>query len=121
MISAIRKPGTRSRTPAALAPIRALAGLLVGAPLLWGCAPNANEHVMPRNGVLFANAFRSGLAFLIDVANPETPRAAGSFAEAGEYDHAHSFERAGVELDRENGPHGDTGGTAPHGAVFSRR
>ncbi len=137
-----------SRAPAGLPPIRALAALLVGAPLLWGCAPNANdtpelpshylyvwagdgdgadsdflavidvrpssatyarvvatlpvgvtggahhtEHVMPRNGVLFANAFQSGLTFLIDMVNPETPRLAGYFAEAGEYDHPHSFER----------------------------
>ncbi len=56
----------------------------------------------------------------VDVANPETPRLAGSFAEAGEYDHPDSFERAGGDLNRESWPHGDTGSAAPHGTVFSR-
>ena len=162
-----------SRAPAGLAPIRARAALLVGALLVWGCAPDANdppelpsrylyvwagdsdgadsdflavidvqpssatyarvvatlpvgvaggahhtEHVMPQNGVLFANAFRSGLTFLIDMVNPETPRRAGSFAEAGEYHHPHSFERLPngsvlATFQRRSGPSSDeirTGG-----------
>jgi hypothetical protein len=51
------------------------------------------EHQMPRGGILFANAFGSGKTYLFDVSDPLRPRIAGSFADAGEYMHPHSFVR----------------------------
>jgi len=51
------------------------------------------DHEMPAGGILAANAFGSGRTFLFDVRRPAAPRLAGSFAEAGEYMHPHSFVR----------------------------
>jgi len=51
------------------------------------------EHVMPKDGILLANAFGSGRTFLFDLRQPRQPRLSSSFAGAGEYMHPHSFVR----------------------------
>jgi hypothetical protein len=51
------------------------------------------EHQMPNGGVLFANAFGLGKTYLFDLHAPTRPRLAGSFGDAGEYMHPHSFAR----------------------------
>jgi hypothetical protein len=51
------------------------------------------EHELARGGVLAANAFGSGKTYLFDLSQPTRPRLAGSFANAGEYMHPHSFAR----------------------------
>lgn len=51
------------------------------------------DHEMPPGGVLLANAFGSGRTVMFDVSHPTQPKLIGSFAGAGEYNHAHSFVR----------------------------
>lgn len=51
------------------------------------------EHHMPAGGMLFANGFGAGQTFLFDLHDPRHPRVAGSFTNAGEYMHPHSFAR----------------------------
>ena len=52
-----------------------------------------SEHQMPAQGILAANAFGSGRSYLFDLRRPLRPTLAGSFANAGEYMHPHSFAR----------------------------
>ena len=51
------------------------------------------EHQMPAGGILFANGFGAAKTFLFDLRSPLQPRVAGSFGDAGEYMHPHSFAR----------------------------
>jgi hypothetical protein len=48
---------------------------------------------MPDGGILAANAFGSGRTFLFDLRRPLQPSLLGSFGEAGDYMHPHSFAR----------------------------
>jgi hypothetical protein len=48
---------------------------------------------MPAGGILAANAFGSGRTHLFDLRRPTQPALAGSFANAGDYMHPHSFVR----------------------------
>lgn len=52
------------------------------------------EHVMPAGGKLFANGFGAGKTFVFDLDDPARPAVAGSFEEADEFMHPHSFVRA---------------------------
>ncbi len=52
-----------------------------------------SEHQMPEGGILFANGFGAGKTFLFDLNAPRQPRVAGSFENAGDYMHPHSFAR----------------------------
>lgn len=51
------------------------------------------EHEMPAGGILFANVFGAEKTFLFDLRDPRRPRVAGSFENAGEYMHPHSYAR----------------------------
>lgn len=51
------------------------------------------EHQMPTGGILFANAFGSGKTYIFDLRAPTRPSLTGSFENAGEYMHPHSFAR----------------------------
>jgi len=51
------------------------------------------EHVMPAGDRLFANAFREGRTFVINLEDPLAPRVEASFTNAGPYSFPHSFER----------------------------
>ena len=52
-----------------------------------------SEHEMPAGGMLFANGFGAGRTFIFDLRDPRHPTVAGSFENAGEYMHPHSFAR----------------------------
>lgn len=58
-----------------------------------GTVPHHTEHEMPKGGILFANGFGAGQTFRFDLSNPQHPKVLGSFHEAGEYMHPHSFVR----------------------------
>lgn len=58
-----------------------------------GTVPHHTEHEMPGGGVLFANGFGAGQTFRFDLSSPLNPKLLGSFREAGEYMHPHSFVR----------------------------
>ncbi len=58
-----------------------------------GTVPHHTEHEMPKGGVLFANGFGAGQTFRFDLSSPLNPKLLGSFHEAGEYMHPHSFVR----------------------------
>ncbi|MGB7069571.1 MAG: hypothetical protein WBD22_08760 [Pyrinomonadaceae bacterium] len=58
-----------------------------------GTVPHHTEHEMPKGGVLFANGFGAGQTFRFDLSTPLKPKLLGSFYEAGEYMHPHSFVR----------------------------
>jgi len=51
------------------------------------------EHRMPEGGHLFANSFRAGASFVLDLTDPARPRVASRFTSAGPYTYPHSFER----------------------------
>ena len=55
--------------------------------------PHHTEHEMPAGGVLWVNGFDSGMTFRIDLRDPLHPRLAGSFRDAGDYSHPHSYVR----------------------------
>jgi len=48
------------------------------------------EHVMPADGMLFANGFNSGQTFIFDVSKPSAPRLAKQFGDVGALMHPHS-------------------------------
>jgi hypothetical protein len=48
---------------------------------------------MPAGGVLWANGFATGRTFQLDLRDPERPRLAGSFGDAGPFHHPHSYVR----------------------------
>lgn len=58
-----------------------------------GTTPHHTEHEMPKGGILFANGFGAGQTFRFDLSSPLDPKLLGSFREAGEYMHPHSFVR----------------------------
>ena len=51
------------------------------------------EHEMPAGGILFANGFGVGRTWLFDLNQPRNPKIRGSFTNAGEMMHPHSFVR----------------------------
>ena len=51
------------------------------------------EHVMPADGLLFANGFSSGQTFIFDLSKPSAPRLAKQFGDVGALMHPHSFWR----------------------------
>lgn len=51
------------------------------------------EHVMSSRGILFANGFEAGRTFIYDLNEPLRPKVIGSFGNAGEFMHPHSFAR----------------------------
>jgi hypothetical protein len=51
------------------------------------------EHVMPADGLLFANGFNSGQTFIFDLSKPSAPRLAKQFGDVGALMHPHSFWR----------------------------
>ena len=56
-------------------------------------AAHHTEHEMPAGGILFANGFAAGRTFLFDLHDPRHPALAGSFENADEFMHPHSFVR----------------------------
>lgn len=58
-----------------------------------GTMPHHTEHVMPVGGLLFANGFRAGAVYLVDLNDTQKPQLSGSFVGAGPLTHPHSFER----------------------------
>jgi hypothetical protein len=69
---------------------RLVATLPVGA---IGTMAHHTEYEMPAGSVLWANGFAAGRTFRLDVSDPERPRLAGSFDDAGPFSHPHSFAR----------------------------
>jgi hypothetical protein len=67
--------------------------ILAAAPVGARGGAHHTEHQMPAGGFLAANAFGSGRTFLFDLRRPLQPSVVGSFGEAGEYMHPHSFAR----------------------------
>jgi hypothetical protein len=51
------------------------------------------EHQMPEGGRLFANGFRSGRSWVINVSDPLAPFVEATFKDVGPYTYPHSFER----------------------------
>ncbi|MEP7002641.1 MAG: hypothetical protein ABI969_19275 [bacterium] len=51
------------------------------------------EHVMPADGLLFANGYGSGQSFIFDLTKPTAPRLEKQFGEVGPLMHPHSFWR----------------------------
>jgi hypothetical protein len=51
------------------------------------------NYDMPSDGRLFASDYMAGKAYVFDLRQPERPRLAASFGDAGPYTHAHSFDR----------------------------
>ena len=73
---------------------RTYAQIIATAPVPGGKGfAHHTEYQMPNGGTLFANAFGSGRTYLFDLATPTRPRLTGSFENAGEYMHPHSFAR----------------------------
>jgi hypothetical protein len=70
------------------------ADIVASAPVgVAGTRAHHTEHIMPRGGILLANGFQAGRTFLFDLRDPLKPFVSGSFANAGDYMHAHSFAR----------------------------
>lgn len=69
---------------------RIVATLPVGA---RATMPHHTEYETPPGGVLFANGWKAGRTFLLDVSNPLQPKLAGQFSSAGDYGYPHSFTR----------------------------
>ena len=76
--------------------------------------PHHTEHEMPAGGVLWVNGFDSGQTFRIDLRDPLHPRLAGSFRDAGDYSHPHSYVRLPngnvLSTFQRRGGHHQTGG-----------
>lgn len=51
------------------------------------------EYVFPRGGIVFANDYMAGKAFLIDLRDPKAPKRAGVMAGVPGLDKPHSFKR----------------------------
>lgn len=58
-----------------------------------GSSAHHTEHLMPPGGLLFANDFGSGRTFIVNLTDPLKPAISGSFTNAGELMHPHSFVR----------------------------
>lgn len=58
-----------------------------------GTQAHHTEYEMPPGGVLWANGFRAGRTYRMELHDPTRPRLAGSFGDAGPFSHAHSFAR----------------------------
>jgi len=67
---------------------KVVATLPVGAS---GTVPHHMQYEYPANDTLFANGFRAGKTFLIDVRDPLKPRLAGQFGGVMGYGYPHSF------------------------------
>lgn len=55
--------------------------------------PHHIEYETPPAQTLFANGWKSGHSFVLDIGNPLGPRVAADFKRAGEYIYPHSFAR----------------------------
>lgn len=55
--------------------------------------PHHIEYETPPDATLFANGWKSGRSFVLDLANPLEPRVAAEFKKAGDYIYPHSFAR----------------------------
>jgi hypothetical protein len=53
--------------------------------------PHHTNYQMPGNGMLFANDYDLHKTFIFDLQDPQHPKIAGTFTEAGGYSHPHSF------------------------------
>ena len=58
-----------------------------------GTMPHHIEYDTPSGTTLFANGWKAGQSFVLDIADPLKPRVAASFRSAGVYSHPHSFAR----------------------------
>lgn len=55
--------------------------------------PHHTEHQLERDRILFANGFRAGRTFRLDLSHPGRPKLLGSFTELGGFSFPHSFVR----------------------------
>lgn len=55
--------------------------------------PHHIEYETPSGTTLFANGWKAGHTFVLDLANPSQPRVAADFKQAGDYRYPHSFAR----------------------------
>lgn len=55
--------------------------------------PHHIEYETPPGGNLFANGWKAGRSFVIDIADPLKPRVSADFKRAGDYIYPHSFAR----------------------------
>lgn len=55
--------------------------------------PHHIEYETPPGGTLFANGWKSGHSFVLDIGDPLKPRVSADFKQAGEYSFPHSFAR----------------------------
>jgi hypothetical protein len=53
--------------------------------------PHHTNYQMPDNDTLFANDFDLDRTFVFDLRDPQQPKLASTFSEAGNYSHPHSF------------------------------
>lgn len=58
-----------------------------------GVMPHHTEYETPAATTLFANGWKAGRTFVLDIAEPLKPRVTSSFRSAGIFSHAHSFAR----------------------------
>ncbi len=55
--------------------------------------PHHIEYETPPGTTLFANGWKAGHSFVLDIADPLKPRVAAAFKRAGDYSYPHSFAR----------------------------
>ena len=55
--------------------------------------PHHTEYETPPGAILFANGWKAGRTFMVDISNPLKPKLAGEFQGAGAYSFPHSFAR----------------------------
>jgi hypothetical protein len=55
--------------------------------------PHHTEHEMPRDGLLFANGFRTGQTYVFDLSHPDAPRLAAQLGDLAAYSHPHTYTR----------------------------
>ena len=99
--------------------------------------PHHTEYEYPSSEILFANGWVAGRTFMIDLRDPLEPRlvvtgGGGSWVliveldeETGELTVDEAFRdkgasHAGIDFDRLQWPHGETGAAIVHGALFSK-
>ncbi|MEJ2318446.1 MAG: hypothetical protein P8Y21_03810 [Gemmatimonadales bacterium] len=67
--------------------------VLATAPVGLSSGAHHTEHAMPEGGRLFANGFRSGRSWVINLRDPLAPFVEATFDSVGPYTYPHSFER----------------------------
>jgi hypothetical protein len=58
-----------------------------------GTMPHHIEYELSETGTLFANGWKAGHTFVLNIADPRKPRLVADFKKAGDYSYPHSFAR----------------------------